>query len=553
MFDLLIVDDDAIAVRGIVAGVDWERIHISKVHTAGSVGQARTIMENRKIDILLCDIEMPRENGFDLLEWVSRSHPETGTVMLTCHSDFEYARRAMQLGSIDYALKSMTYDELTRTIGKAARKIAEERKTLRYSRFGKLWFQNQDSILERFWLDIIEGRIGPDQEEIRRESEKAGLRISELPGIIPVLLVFNSVGTEPSENGVHRNMGAIRERVRDLSARSGVSGRLIPLKPNELLFLVFSPQIGNEALERIYSGCRTPALPGGKETASSLSLYAGRRTSVYGLGGMFRKLREMQSNNVVLKSGVFSCGGRSMPPKAIDLSDMRLWSDLLKEEDYKRLLQAIDEFFRNSVKEGEIGAAFLRQFQQDFLQILYALLKQKGIPAHRIFDGERSVKFFDGAVRSVFEMRRWIRFVIGRIVEENTAAAGNSAPVVEKAKAYISLHLCDHLSRGEIAAHVYVNPDYLTRLFKKETGTTLSGYIQNKRIQYAKSILKKSDINIVRVAMDLGYSNLSNFARAFKYITGLSPSEFRKAGSWKREAAESDASLPPSGNDSPAC
>ncbi|MGO4376303.1 response regulator [Paenibacillus sp. MCAF20] len=75
MRQLLIVDDELIAVEGLKSGVRWEEIGISRLFTAFSPSQAKEIFQANQVDILLCDIEMPQETGLELLEWVRRIIP----------------------------------------------------------------------------------------------------------------------------------------------------------------------------------------------------------------------------------------------------------------------------------------------------------------------------------------------------------------------------------------------------------------------------------------------------------------------------------------------
>ena len=67
---LMVLDDQTNVVRGIVSGVDWAALGIEKVIPAYYVAEAKEIMEREPVDILLCDIEMPVENGLSFMGWV---------------------------------------------------------------------------------------------------------------------------------------------------------------------------------------------------------------------------------------------------------------------------------------------------------------------------------------------------------------------------------------------------------------------------------------------------------------------------------------------------
>ncbi|MBS1317055.1 MAG: response regulator [Lachnospiraceae bacterium] len=84
------------------------------------------------------------------------------------------------------------------------------------------------------------------------------------------------------------------------------------------------------------------------------------------------------------------------------------------------------------------------------------------------------------------------------------------------------------LTREELAAQVFLSPDYMAKIFKKETGKRISDYLSEVRLQEAKYRLTETGQSISEIAASLSYSNFSGFSRMFKSETGLSPAEYRK-------------------------
>ncbi len=116
---ILIVDDEIMALQGILDGVDWSQLRFDKILTANSYTQALNLFLNETVDVLLCDIEMPNGSGLELAEWVQRQKPETVKIFLTCHDEFEYARRAIDLECLAYVLKPATDEVLMEVLQKA--------------------------------------------------------------------------------------------------------------------------------------------------------------------------------------------------------------------------------------------------------------------------------------------------------------------------------------------------------------------------------------------------------------------------------------------------
>ena len=109
--NILMVDDEATAIQILQKAVNWEKIGIQKVYTANSAMEAQEILTIKKIDITLCDIEMPKESGLDLIKWIQGLHPEIINIILTGFPEFNYARSAISLGVYQYLLKPVSFQE----------------------------------------------------------------------------------------------------------------------------------------------------------------------------------------------------------------------------------------------------------------------------------------------------------------------------------------------------------------------------------------------------------------------------------------------------------
>lgn len=102
-----------------------------------------------------------------------------------------------------------------------------------------------------------------------------------------------------------------------------------------------------------------------------------------------------------------------------------------------------------------------------------------------------------------------------------------SKPVI-MAMDYIYDNLHSKLSLDDIAGHIGLTPSYLSRLFHKEVGVTLTVYIAVKRVETAGNMLRFSDYSIVDIGNYLAFSSVSHFVYTFKKYIGMTPGEFRK-------------------------
>lgn len=101
-----------------------------------------------------------------------------------------------------------------------------------------------------------------------------------------------------------------------------------------------------------------------------------------------------------------------------------------------------------------------------------------------------------------------------------------SKPVVQCME-YIELHLTELVSLSGAAVYVGLNMNYLSTLFKKETGLSFHTYLINKRIEAAKNLLKHTEFSYSQISSGLAFSTQSHFTKVFREKTGYTPMKYR--------------------------
>ena len=105
-----------------------------------------------------------------------------------------------------------------------------------------------------------------------------------------------------------------------------------------------------------------------------------------------------------------------------------------------------------------------------------------------------------------------------------------------KARCFIHEHLGEELSLARVADFVTISPNYLSEEFKRVTGSKFVDYIARTRVEKACELLSISNLRISEIAFEVGFQSLSQFNRAFKKLSGKSPTEYRAAGTGHRQA-----------------
>ena len=139
---LLVVDDNKYVVESLRKMIRKEDFGISEVLGAYSVPQAEKILETEDVDFLICDIEMPGEKGFQLLEYIERNGLDIETIMLTSYSNFDYAKQALSYHVDDYLLKPAAPDELNAAVGRMTEKKKKRRQEEILMEYGSHWLSS---------------------------------------------------------------------------------------------------------------------------------------------------------------------------------------------------------------------------------------------------------------------------------------------------------------------------------------------------------------------------------------------------------------------------
>lgn len=132
MIKAVLIDDEYIVVEGLKAIVNWSEFGIEVVGSASDGVSGLELIEKEKPDIVFTDITMPRMNGLALIEKAKKVIPSGVFIIFSGYNEFEYARKAISLGVIDYLDKPVTIDKVEETLKEAIKIINKKKKKLNW-------------------------------------------------------------------------------------------------------------------------------------------------------------------------------------------------------------------------------------------------------------------------------------------------------------------------------------------------------------------------------------------------------------------------------------
>ncbi|WP_123042910.1 response regulator transcription factor [Cohnella candidum] len=532
MREMLIVDDEKFAVEGIRNSNDWGRLGIDRVHVAYSADDARDILSERRIDVLICDIEMHDEDGLSLVRWVKQHSKSTEALFLTCHSEFEFAKEAIHLGSFDYLLKPVDGPELAEVITRMLKSIEEKEEQIRntgmYRKYHALWNKQQPLLAERFWKDLLSRRILSFGDFLERALQDAQI---ELPSEHPVLPILISIEewTKPLQERDHDIMEyAVKKAAEEIWLMEH-AGHAVMEKNGELFVMVYASaldrpgamsetwkQTGDRFIEfcEMYFYCR-------------VSCYIGGFTPLQELPRMCDGLKRLERNNLTRSQSVFAYDEEETavqshaPTVNLDLSE---WSKYMINGNREKFIEWIRQHADQWAADGDLHPKQLETYYHGLLQVIYHFLIVKGISVERV---PNFALWSTAQIRTLPQWKNWaVNFVSA--VMDAAYAEKETDGFVQKAIHFMKQHVEEDISREDVAAHVNLNPAYLSRLFKKETGTSLIDFLIETKMERGKQLLDMTDMTVSAIAMQVGYYNFSHFTKMFKKHFGVNPQDYRQ-------------------------
>lgn len=149
-----------------------------------------------------------------------------------------------------------------------------------------------------------------------------------------------------------------------------------------------------------------------------------------------------------------------------------------------------------------------------------------------------------GEVKDVYMLCARLVFDLTERVANVQRQTAYSFPITQCVQ-YITDHLHEELSLQILAEQVQLSPRYLSRLFKQETGATITSYIQRARVREAQNLLLLSDESFLEISNFLHFVSQSYFIQIFKRYTGMTPQQYRKRGQRIFDTSKSEVSISP--------
>lgn len=520
MITALIVDDEMLSIRMMENILDWNSLGIQIVGTAQNGIEALTKFHTLNPNIIITDIQMPDLNGLEFIRKVRESSAQTEFILISAYADFDYVKKAIELGSSNYILKPVDEFELETTLKKITAKIsnkkAEEKNAV------KNWIGHEKQVLYRYMVN------GTNPLAAAKSISNLGIQISSY-AIFDFILSDHSINEYTHNNlQLEAQMGFIMERMTSVMNQFGRS-LVFDYEDYRWTALLFECEAADlpwcaEKMVAFFS----------EEIRRDINVcfsHLGRELSE--LPELYHHLRHLSRFSFFIGDEPVLGYGYNCVEKRFEQMDLLPFSKkltaALQGGDVEEAGRILDEVLLLS---SNADPASLHLFI-DFCYNSFCVIREKLISDDKLSEEDHDIlnlSYKDiSQISTVGEMSQFMNRLLLRFTGDIKAAKPKYSTLVEAGIQYLQSNYDRNLSLEEVCAHLSVSKNYFSYLFKRETGQNLWAYLTDIRLSKSKELLRTTDLKSYEVAYKVGYDNPSYFSKLFKKSTGYTPNEFRGA------------------------
>lgn len=516
-YQVLIVDDEALVHHHLGTMIAWDKYGFEICGEAYNGPMALQLIEEQRPQIAIIDINMPGMNGVELQSEIKRRYPEIVTIMLSSYDDYDYVRECLRNGAMDYLLKHRLNEQSLIVILKRAAQELKSADTIVSSKSAleEEGEGRRTELLREHLSHLLTGKSDAAQElhvYITRHQlfDGAVCYATAAIQIIPFLLLTESQSDVQTNRLVRQAVELAQQTLGEASERVAVyveNGRLAVI----FSFKNRSEQAASSEAGRLIS-----------HVVHSLELFLNLKCT-YALGHICGSLARIQTSYQAAERVMDATP--SMKEKA---SPTRI---SLTIEEQKQLLLSMQRLDKEGVQRC-LAAVFagIRKYplhSQSVQMMISELLSigEKALALEVTSSDALPSREELARLGSMEGLETWLYGYFDRLLNllrERQAAGPYSRHVsqtilliLERYMSFVTLELA--------AGAIGLNPSYLSRIFKEETGITFSEYLNRVRIDASCKLLESEKYTIKQISTQVGFTTYNYFFKVFKELTGMTP------------------------------
>lgn len=502
---LLIVDDERIERNGVKMLLNQMGQQFEILEAANGE-QACEILNETHIDFMLTDIQMPFMSGLELVKQARAMKKDFPIVILSGFGDFAYAQEAIKYGVSDYILKPVKPQDFKQTISRVLESYRQK----------ELQEEDKQINANHHYRYLLRKALVSGKTEFLEEIAQSGLTLSNQKHSIysiENMMLLDTTGNFFEEHGM--------KLVAQLQKRLDCSIDYMDLSMNQTLLLFF--QGADEDYPHIASIIHDFIL--NQYDVKCYIAVSKKLTQIEEYPKAYQDLEDQMENKFYCSDEtifLYEEKNTSIVTENRNTDYHKKMIDSIKRKDIAHIWSHFNELkllIRREFIDSQIYVKFI------FGQVVQALYEEmESIDSSRMIEAVESI-YQAGNLESICKV---VEKCIQTFEQTCLQTENGLRSDIDQVKQYIASHMNEDLSIDRLASLVFLSQGYLSYVFKKETGMTLSRYIKMCRMEQAKELLRTTNMKMGQICEELGFSNVSYFCQSFREYCGISPERYRK-------------------------
>lgn len=505
MLKILVVDDEDIEREGIIFLLKKFQYDFEIIE-AENGKQAYFYMQENKIDILFTDIKMPFIDGLELTKLAINLYSDLKVIIFSGFHEFEYAKKALTLGVIDYILKPIDISEFKKVIDSTLEKINYQKKQLESK-------TQNDLFIRRY---ILFGYINGTSVKLLSQEFNSAYDLNFLNDYSKIFMLEFG-------HGFFENAGLLFDK--EILPLLNFQYDYLNLNNSQSLLFIKKP---TNSTNNNYRKSAELLLNIIREKYST-NCYISISNDIKSADDILVEIPYLENllNNKFFLSDTYIFANDEIYKKQLNDPefDHKLISEIQKDIESKNIIslrQSLDLFYKKYYQKSKISQIYIKFILSSIIKDIYTSLPLN------TFNEESAIIEKIYKLSTFNDIWNEIISVVDKFDIYLQQHMSSSSNPIELVKQYIANNYGSELSLEVLASHVYLTPRYLSYIFIQETGCGINKYIKAFRMQKAKDLLENTNMKIASICEKVGYNNVSYFCQSFREFYGKSPEKYRK-------------------------
>ncbi len=533
MYKVLIVDDELLVRNYVRSLLDWEDFGFEVCGEAANGMEAMEKIKSYRPELVIMDISMPVMDGVVLSERIAKEYPHSRMFALSGYDDYQYVRKTLTNGAIDYILKDRLDEEELARILRQVKNIIEKEE------YQKTVLKSEEHKIELFKEIAAEQYIkelffGTRQytDEIICSMGLSLNKICEKGYVVAVMQIGNYF--------IRTNGMSDSDKEKFVRSVKNLCGQSIEEQDENLVTYLGEGRFG--FVFHIDSYCSEASLYGWlNQITNKISFTLNKYINVQALWGFSRRSHSSEKISScfqdalrVLKAKLQEDSPERSPDSPEHSQGISCHSLSLRQEkellvgiesgDQEMVVKTLDNIFSALAENGKDRESF-QLIINELITTAMKISSEYNLDTSRIYQtcgvdigtltGEKNTAVIKSRIKSIYKA----------LIEESVKKCyvGNYSEYSKKAIDYINLNYKKDISLVKMAEDIGISAAYFSRLFRKDTDYNFIEYVNKVRIEMAKKRLENGEKNLKKLCQDVGFKSYSYFFKVFKELSGTTP------------------------------